>query len=81
MPKHEDKLSCKLDRYENSYAVLHFDISKIQKFDIKLPKRYLPKNAKVGDIIDVRLFSRDEMALQDKHLAQFVLDEIIGDSK
>lgn len=78
MSKKDNKLTCVLDRYEKSQAVLVFNISKDNIQEIILPKRYLPKEAKLGTKLHIEIFTDKLADMNQKKIAQYVLDEIIN---
>lgn len=78
MSNKNNKLTCVLDRFEESQAVLVFQISKNNTQKIILPKRYLPKNVKLNSTLHFEIYT-DELAEQNqKKIAQYILEEIIN---
>lgn len=78
MNKINDSLTCVLDRYENSHAVLIFNITANNHPQLLLPKRYLPKNAKEGDVLHVKIHSDKVATLNKKEIAEHILNEILN---
>ncbi len=81
MNKNNDSLTCVLDRYENSHAVLIFNITSNNHPELQLPKRYLPKNVQEGDILHVKIHSDKVATLNQKEIAQHILNEILNNNK
>jgi len=80
MSKKNDKLVCVLDRFEESQAVLVFQLAKNNIQELVLPKRYLPKGVKKNSILHFEIFTDKLASLNQKKLAQHVLDEIINNN-
>ncbi len=78
MSKKNNKLTCVLEKYEKSQAVLVFEISKENTQKIILPKRYLPKNAKINSTLHFEIYTDYMAGMNQKRIAQYVLDEIIN---
>jgi hypothetical protein len=69
-----DFLSCTVDRFEQSKAVLEFDG---QQF-LTISKRYLPKNTKPGDSLQVEFMTDEIVSKRRENLARAVLEEILN---
>ena len=78
MSNKDNKLTCILDRFEKSQAVLVFQTSKNHSQHLLLPKRYLPKDVKLNSTLHIEIYSPDQASLNQKKIAQYVLDEIIN---
>lgn len=78
MSKKDNKLTCTLDRYEKSQAVLVFNISKENTQELILPKRFLPKKAKIGSTLHFEIYTDALAHMNQRKMAQYVLDEIIN---
>lgn len=73
----ENNLICILDRFENSKAVLRFDLSKNDQQELVVAKRFLPRDVKEGDVLYLELFSDKKAEQRRRNLAQQVLQEIL----
>lgn len=80
MSKKDYKLTCVLDRFENSQAVLVFKLAKNNTQELILPKRYLPRGIKKNTTLHIEIFSDKLANLNQKKLAQCVLNEIINNN-
>lgn len=70
----EEAAHCIIDRFENGKAMLEFDSKQV----LVIAKRYLPKNVKEGDSLQVE-FLTDQLATKRRqHLAKAVLEEILN---
>jgi hypothetical protein len=78
MSKKNNKLTCVLDRFKDSQAVLVFNFSKNNTQEIIVPKRYLPKNIKTKDVLYVDVLNEKLAQANKKNLARHLLDEIIN---
>ncbi len=78
MSKNTDPLTCTLDRFENGQAVLIFQYSPLNRAELVLPRRYLPKKAKEGDIMHVDFYLEKDAAERQKNLAGKILEEILN---
>lgn len=74
----DDNLTCVVDRFENSQAVLIFKTSKTNSQELVLPKRYLPKDCKEQDIFHVKLVTDELATLEQKKMAEHILNEILN---
>jgi len=74
----DDSLTCILDRFENSCAILIFKTNKKDSQELILPKRYLPKDAKVADVLHIKIFSDELATVHEKKIAQHILNEILN---
>lgn len=77
MSKKTTNLTCVLDRFEDSQAVLKFDFSEENKQELVVAKRFLPKEAKEGDVFFIEIFSDKKAEERKRNLARFVLEEIL----
>lgn len=77
MSKKPTELTCVLDRFEDSKAVLRFDFSQGDRQELIVAKRFLPKNVKEGEIIHLEVFSSQEAKEHQTNLARKMLEEIL----
>lgn len=80
MKKTSDDLTCILDRFENSHAVLLFELSKGKQQELILPKRYLPSDAKETDILHIKVYTDKLAQLDQKEIAKHMLNEILNNN-
>ncbi|MCL5795418.1 MAG: DUF3006 domain-containing protein [Patescibacteria group bacterium] len=78
MSKNIEPLICTLDRFENGQAVLIFQYSPSCKSELIMPRRYLPKKAKEGDIMHLDFYLEKEAAERQKNIASKILEEILN---
>jgi len=78
MSKKSSELTCVLDRFENAKAVLRFNFSVDDKQELIVAKRFLPKDAREGDIIYIELFSDTKKEERRRNLARHMLEEILS---
>ncbi|PIP21445.1 MAG: hypothetical protein COX39_02855 [Candidatus Nealsonbacteria bacterium CG23_combo_of_CG06-09_8_20_14_all_40_13] len=71
-----EPLICAIDRFENGVAVLSFGHG--QKLEIY--KKFLPKDAKEGDVLHVEFLTAEQKTKRTKDLAKAMLDEIFKGS-
>lgn len=65
-------LNAAVDRIEGDMAVLKFyDLS------LNVPVKYLPVNAKEGEILNVSIARKDEYMIEKKRKAKEILNEIL----
>lgn len=74
----DDKLTCVLDRFENSHAVLLFKTNKSSSQQLMLAKRYLPKEVKEGDVLHIKILTDKQATLDQKQIAKNILEEILN---
>ena len=77
MSKKSTELTCVLDRFEDSKAVLRFDLSDHDHQELIVAKRYLPKESKEGNVFHLELFSVKDAETRRRNLAKQVLEEIL----
>lgn len=73
MSKSNDNLVVTIDRFENGLAVVDFGHNQI----INIAKRFLPKNVKAGDAMQVELLTDEQATKRRKNLAKAILEEIL----
>ena len=71
-------LTCTLDRFENGQAVLLFKFSKNNYSELIIPKRYLPKKIKEGEVLHLEIYSEKEAEERQKNIARKILEEILA---
>lgn len=76
-PNHQP-LTAILDRFEDGQAVLLFEFSRYNKKELLIPKRYLPKHVKEGDILYLEIYNGEAAAERRRNLARKILDEILS---
>ena len=72
-----ESLTCSVDRFENGHAVLIFKFTQNNRAELVIPKRYLPRKIKEGDILSVEVYPEKEAKERQKNLASNILDEIL----
>ena len=77
MSKNHQSLTCTLDHYENSKAVLVFRLSERDQQELHLAKRYLPKDIKKGDILYLEFSTDKETKEKKENIARQILEEIL----
>ena len=70
----DNPLKVEVKSTENSFAIL--ELPDKQSFRVSL--KYLPKNAKKGDILYLNLVNEDQLSLAKKETAKAILEEILG---
>ncbi len=73
---HDENLTCVVDRFENGQAVLIFSLNS-DKQEFILPKRYLPKKAKEGEILHLEMYLEKDAEERQRNLAKKILEEIL----
>lgn len=73
MAKKTEILVASISRLENGLVVLDFGKGQT----LRVAKRFLPKNIKKDDILQVELLSEDQITNRKKNLAQAILNEIL----
>jgi len=74
MSKSNDQLIATIDRFENGFGVLDFGHGQM----LTLAKRFLPKDSKEGDALNVDLLTDTQVTKRREHLAKAMLEEILG---
>lgn len=77
MKQTDNNLTCVLEKFENSHAVLSIQINNRNVQNLNIPKRYLPINCKEKDIIHIQFLSEKMSKMENKKVAQHILDEIL----
>lgn len=67
-------LSCTLDRFDNGQAVLEFG----NRQTLTIARRYLPKDAKEGLVLQVELLTDRLATKRRENLAKAILEEILN---
>ncbi len=73
MAKSNGELKATIDRFEQGLAVLEFDHNQT----LTVARRYLPKSAKEGDVVNVELITDMLATKRKKNLARAMLEEIL----
>ena len=68
-----EKVTCIIDRIEDHQAVLRLS----DKQELIVKYRYLPKNAKEGDVLKLEFLSEKMATAKNENLARAMLDEIL----
>lgn len=71
------EITCTLDRFENSKAVLRFNFSDNDFQELIVAKRYLPKKVKEGSVLHLDFYLDEETEIRRQNLARQVLEEIL----
>jgi hypothetical protein len=71
-------LTCTVDAFEEHGAALIFKTSKNSSQKITIPKRYLPDKIQIGEVLCVKIFNEKEAEMDQKKIAQHLLDEILN---
>lgn len=74
-------LSCTIDNFEDRFAKISFLSGNCIPETLLIAKKYLPKNAKIGDTFNIKFCTNNELKFENNNLAKNILDEIIGNSK
>lgn len=74
---HPQTLTCTLERFENSKAVLVFKLSERDIQEMHLASRYLPKDMKKGDTLYLEFSTEKETKENQQNLARQILEEIL----
>lgn len=74
---HPHPLTCTLDHFENSKAVLVFKLSERDTQELHLASRYLPKDIKKGDTLYLEFSTEKETKEKQQNLARQILEEIL----
>lgn len=67
-------LQCKVDRFENGFAVLHFGRSG----QLTVAKKYLPQGIREGEMLTVEFLTEALATKRRDHLARAMLEEIFN---
>ena len=78
MSKNHQPLTCTLDRFEDGQAVLSFEFSPHNRRELVVPKRYLPKQIREGDVLYLEIYNNQAATERRKNLARSILEEILS---
>lgn len=71
-----EPLTCVIDRFEGGFGILRFEKGQ----QIIIPKKFLPKDIKEGDILNVEFLTNEQKTERAKNLAKAILSEIFKGS-
>lgn len=74
MSHNNDNLTAIIDRFENDLAVLEFSHNQT----LTVSKKYLPKEIKAGDALQIELLSNAQLTNRKKNLAKAILEELLN---
>ncbi len=75
MAKSSVPLTATIDHFENGLAVLEFDHNQT----LTIPKKYLPKSASEGDVVQIEFLTDALATKRRENLARAMLEEILKD--
>jgi len=81
MSKKSTSLTCTIDRFENSKAVLRFYLSQNDQQELVVAKRSLPPGTKEGSVLYIDLCLDSQMEEKKKNIAKLMLKEILNIKK
>ena len=73
MARSDEPLTVTIDRFEGHHAVLLFPGNQ----QVSVSRRFLPKNAKEGDVLTVDFLTNEMQTKRQEHLARAILEEIL----
>ena len=74
MSKNNDNLTAIIDKFDNGIAVLEFSHNQT----LTISKKYLPKDTKEGDALQVELLSDNQITKRKQNLAKAILEELLN---